>query len=359
MRVVALLRDAGNRTPSACLTRVPVLDGWRATSILLVLAAHLLWLGPKALQLNAAAAAGGMALFFTLSGFLIASFLARGMQVGDFLVRRLARIVPLAWAAVLILILWRQPDSATAVRTLSFIGNLPPSALIHNGEHLWSLAVEMQFYLLAALLCLTFGRRGLYALPVLCAAVTMLRVVDGEHISIVTWHRVDEILSGATLALVLAGWFGEKPARAIERLSFLPCLALFVVSIHPLSGDLQFLRPYAATLLVASTLHAPPAVVHQLLVSRPMRYIAEVSYALYVVHGPLLGTWLASGDNKVVVYLKRPLLIGATFLIAHVSTRYFERPITRAAKNGLNFSGMARATSFALVQRFGVSKSRQ
>ena len=52
-----------------------VLDGWRGISILLVLASHLLPLGPKGWQLNATAGPMGMALFFTLSGFLITRFL--------------------------------------------------------------------------------------------------------------------------------------------------------------------------------------------------------------------------------------------------------------------------------------------
>src|SRR5262245_33415169 len=65
-------------------TRIPILDGWRAMSILLVLGSHLLPLGPKVLELNFTAGAAGMALFFTLSGFLIVQFLAAGMPLGIF-----------------------------------------------------------------------------------------------------------------------------------------------------------------------------------------------------------------------------------------------------------------------------------
>jgi peptidoglycan/LPS O-acetylase OafA/YrhL len=74
------------------------LDGWRGISILCVLAAHLLPLGPKAWQLNATAGPMGMALFFTLSGFLITHFLLNHAGVLDFLIRRFFRIVPLALA---------------------------------------------------------------------------------------------------------------------------------------------------------------------------------------------------------------------------------------------------------------------
>src|SRR4029079_8719686 len=82
--------------------RLPVLDGLRAISILLVLAAHMLPLGPKMLTLNYSAGAMGMSLFFALSGFLIASTLLHNSDIGEFIVKRLARIVPLAYAYTLI-----------------------------------------------------------------------------------------------------------------------------------------------------------------------------------------------------------------------------------------------------------------
>jgi peptidoglycan/LPS O-acetylase OafA/YrhL len=78
--------------------RLPILDGLRAISILLVLAAHMLPLGPKVIALNSTAGAMGMSLFFALSGFLIASTLIHNADIREFLVRRLTRIVPLAYA---------------------------------------------------------------------------------------------------------------------------------------------------------------------------------------------------------------------------------------------------------------------
>src|SRR5579863_1083369 len=77
--------------------RLPVLDGWRGISILCVLAGHLLPLGFKRLQLNATIATTGMTLFFVLSGFLIVSMLVRNDNVASFLIRRVCRILPLAW----------------------------------------------------------------------------------------------------------------------------------------------------------------------------------------------------------------------------------------------------------------------
>lgn len=317
--------------PHGRAKRIPVLDGWRATSILLVLGAHLLPLGPKALQLNFVAGAAGMALFFTLSGFLITQFLAAGMPIHDFLARRLARIVPLGWLAVTALVLWQHADAVTAIRNYLFVANIPPTTLMHGGEHLWSLGVEMQFYVSIALICLLLGRRGLYLVPFLAISVTCARIVAGERISIITWHRIDEILAGGIIALIYAGWFGERASGMLKKLPVWPFVVALLVCSHPDGGPLQYLRPYAASFLVGASLSNCPARLQRLLISRPMAYIAEVSYALYVIHGMLSATWLGTGD-KVVRDLKKPLLFGVTFGLAHLSTRYFEQPITRRVR---------------------------
>lgn len=330
--------DKGPTGPSVAVApgrkteRIPVLDGWRATSILLVLGAHLVPLGPHWLALNDTAGAAGMALFFTLSGFLITQFLAGGMAVGDFLARRLARIIPLCWAALVVLVLWHRYDAVTIARNFLFIANVPPVSLLDGGEHLWSLGVEMQFYMSIALICLIFGRRGLYLVPLLALTVTSARIVAGEPISIVTWHRIDEILAGGIIALVHSGWFGARASNAMKRLSIWPFAIALIACSHPATGALQYLRPYAAAFLVGASLTNAPPALHRMLVSRPMAYVAEVSYALYVIHGVLSATWLGSGD-RLAKYLKRPLLFGATFLLAHISTRYYEQPITRRVRD--------------------------
>lgn len=333
---VALSATEPAQTPGVAQTasrlrRIPILDGWRAISILLVLGAHLVPLGPHVLQLNDVAGAAGMALFFTLSGFLIVQFLAGGAPLGLFVMKRLARIVPLAWSAMAVLMIWHHYDPAVVIRNLLFVANLPPATFMVGGHHLWSLCVEMQFYVGVAIVCFLLGRRGLYLVPVVALGVTAARIIDAQPISIVTWHRVDEILAGGTIALIYSGWLGARSARWLGKLPLLPLAVLFIAASHPLAGPLQYVRPYLASALVGASLTNAPRWFEHLLSSRPMRYIAEISYALYVVHGVLSATWLGKG-SKAIKYLKRPLLFAATFAIAHVSTKYFEQPINRAVR---------------------------
>src|SRR5581483_7399243 len=182
-------------------TRLPVLDGWRGISILCVLAGHMLPLGPKFLKFNGMIATTGMSLFFILSGFLIVSMLIRNDNVGSFLVRRLFRIIPLAWG-YLSCVLWFNGATRDAwIANLLFFANLPPFYLDYVDSHFWSLCVEMQFYAGIALIIAFTGRRGLALVPLICLVVTGARIAYGEQISIVTWFRVDEILAGGCLAL--------------------------------------------------------------------------------------------------------------------------------------------------------------
>ena len=300
------------------------LDGWRGISILCVLAAHLLPLGPKAWHLNEMVAPVGMALFFTLSGFLITRYLLERDSVLDFLIRRFFRIVPLAWVAMVIVLAMAAAPSSAYLPHFLFYANLPPQSLTEVGSHLWSLCVEVQFYAGIALAVSLFGRRGLYLLPIVCVAVTLHRVYAHAHIDIVTWRRVDEILAGGVLAMVHLKQFGERTRQLLRWLNPYVFLVLLAIASHPASGFMNYLRPYFAALLVGATLLNPPLRLGSLLECRALRYIATVSFALYVIHHPLIFTWLGSGDT-FARYLKRPLLFAATFILAHVSTFYFEQ----------------------------------
>lgn len=307
------------------LRRLSVLDGWRALSITLVMAGHLLPIGPQRWELNAAVAASGMVMFFTLSGFLITRFLIEDGDVRRFLIRRILRIVPLAWAGALIALVIAGGSAAQLLGTMGFVANLPPRfLLLPGGGHFWSLSVEVQFYAGVAALVALAGQRGLRLLPVLCLAVTAGRIAAGQPINIVTWFRIDEILAGATLALAHEGWLGDRPRALLARINPILLIPLVLASAHPAAGTLNYARPYLSALMVGASLYNAPRWFQAACASRASRYVAAVSFALYVFHAMLTHTWLGSGD-RLVKYAKRPLLIAATFGLAHLSTYHFER----------------------------------
>jgi peptidoglycan/LPS O-acetylase OafA/YrhL len=320
-------------TTTKATGRIGMLDGWRAVSILAVMAGHWLPLGPKGWHLNAVTAGTGMALFFILSGFLITQLLLRDDRVVPFLIRRLFRILPLVWIAMLVLAFAFPGNRELLVANLAFYANLPPSQLMVGGNHLWSLCVEVQFYLGVAVIVGVAGRRGLYVLPALALAVTALRIYAGEPVSIVTWHRIDEILAGCILALIVSR---AGPEAAVPRLpSWLPLVlgvALLAAS-HPLLPEWNYVRPYLAAATIGTSLYSSPEWMRRLWTGAAARYVAEVSYALYVVHGMLTATWLGGIDASTFErYARRPLLIAATFALAHLSTFYYEQRFTALGK---------------------------
>jgi peptidoglycan/LPS O-acetylase OafA/YrhL len=304
--------------------QLPVLNGWRGLSILLVLAAHLLPLGPNAWKLNYSAGILGMSLFFTLSGFLITSALLREPRVRPFLIRRFARVVPLAWLYFLVVLAASSASLQEWLANFLFYGNLPPVQLVPMTLHMWSLCLEVQFYVGAALIVAVLRQRGLLLLPLLGILFTALRVWDGVYASAISYYRVDEILAGCTLALVVQASWAHSLRTWMARVPQWPLLLLLVLSCTPTGAWLNFARPYLAALLVGATLMAPQTSLVKRLDQRFLLYLAVISFALYVIHPMLAETWLGTGDT-LAKYAKRPLLLAATFALAHVSTHYFER----------------------------------
>lgn len=314
------------------MPRFPVLDGWRGISILCVLAAHMLPLGPKAWLLNGTAAAMGMSIFFTLSGFLITTTLMYRPSVVDFAIRRLLRILPLAWLFLAVVLPLAAADSGYYLPNFLFYANLPPYWLLPINGHLWSLGVEMQFYMGIALLFLALRQRGLLLLPVLCLAVTGNRIYHGEALPhIATYFRVDEILAGACLALAVEGRLGKYPQNIISRFNPYLWLVLLFLACHPLTESVNYFRPYFAAITVGSTLLQDKPRFVGALKARWLAYVAEISFALYVIHPLTTHGWFDDQD-KLVKYAKRPLSMLLTVGLAHVSTFYYEKHWIKLAK---------------------------
>ena len=304
--------------------RLPVLDGLRAVSILLVLAAHMLPLGPKVLGLNYTFGVLGMSLFFALSGFLITSTLIHNSDICEFLVKRFARIVPLAYAYTFIVFTLVVYDPKAALWTATFLINYFPEYMIDNlTNHFWSLCVEMHFYIAIALVVMIWRKKGLWIVWPACLLVTAMRINDGAYIAIQTHLRVDEILTGACVATVY-----QTSWSSITRYPM--TLAAIAGSLWLLSGIyylewVQYLRPYCAALVLAAVLCHGDTSLARILSSRIMRYIAATSYALYVVHPLTIYGWFNQGTIVERYFFKRPISFTMTLAAAHVSTFYWER----------------------------------
>ena len=304
--------------------RYQVLDGWRGISILFVLLGHWFPLGPKIWQMNTTFAATGMVIFFILSGFLITNILLKDQHVGRFLTRRLLRIVPLAWLVMFITFTLTSPPINVYLPHTLFYANWPPMPLTDATAHFWSLCVEMQFYLLIAILVGIFKRHAFALLPVFCIAITCYRYFNDAPAQINTYYRLDEILAGCILALIYHHP-NDTLKKFIGQLNPLYLFPLLLLTAHPDGGLAAYFRPYLGLLVVGSTLFTTQSYwYHSWLKGRVLFYIASVSYAVYIIHVGLAHTWLGQGET-LEKYLKRPFLLAITFALAHLSTFYYEK----------------------------------
>jgi peptidoglycan/LPS O-acetylase OafA/YrhL len=311
--------------------RLPVLDGLRAISILLVLATHMLPLGPKLLKLNDTAGAMGMSLFFALSGFLITSTLIHNSDTFEFVVKRLTRILPLAYAYTFFVFTFLLFDPKAAFWTASFLINYFTDYMVGGyNNHFWSLCVEMHFYIAITLTVMFWKKKGLWIVWPACLAITALRIDDGAYIAIQTHLRVDEILSGACVATLYQNFWIRRVRYPNIVLGI--AVLLWFLSSSPYAQWLQYLRPYTTALVLGAVLCHSNTLIADFLASRWMRYIATISYALYVIHPLTIHGWFNQGSIIDRYLLKRPISFILTFGAAHISTFYWERPWIQAGR---------------------------
>lgn len=301
-----------------------VLDGWRGLSIVLVLCTHMLPIGVSSWNLNKMVGRMGMSIFFALSGFLITTILIYRPNIKNFLIKRVFRVLPLAWTFLLIAL----PLVANSVNNywghFLFYENLLPEAFTQLTGHYWSLCIEIQFYLFIALLYAVFKDKGLKMLIPLCILCTTYRIFLGEPSSHITFLRIDEIMAGCILALAKENRLGRTIPRFLRQINPWVPILLLPLFCHPDLPHLGYFRAYIAAILVGSTVFQQTCWLSKILKSKILKYLAQISYGLYVIHPLTYYGWLGSGGD-IVKYAKRPIAFFLTFVLAHLSTFHYEK----------------------------------
>jgi peptidoglycan/LPS O-acetylase OafA/YrhL len=348
---------------------MPGLDGLRAVAVLAVIAYHL--------QLGwAQGGLLGVGVFFTLSGYLITDLLlgqrdvVGHLRLGDFWIRRARRLLPALFLMLAVVVAWvtlldrsqlpalRGDVVAAAVylsnwwnivREASYFARFgPPPPL----EHLWTLAVEEQFYLVWPLLLWLGLRyaRGRYRLAGLTLAAAALSAtamallyqpgVDPTRVYEGTDTRAFGLLLGAALAMVWPSRRLHADLALGRRLLLdgvgvvgLVVIALLIWQTDQYSAFLYrggILLLSVATVMVVAALAHPASLLGPALGWRPLRWIGVRSYGIYLWHWPIIVLTTPNvqrGVNLPVAILQ----VGATVAVAALSWRFVEEPIRRGA----------------------------
>ncbi|WP_214402484.1 acyltransferase family protein [Pseudonocardia lacus] len=342
----------------------PELQGLRGLAVALVVVYHV-WLNRVS---------GGVDVFFLVSGFLLTAQLVRAAEGGALHVRRrwgrtVLRIGPAALVVLLSVGLagatllpegrWGQTIRELLASAL-FVQNwqLAADAVDYGArnniasvvQHFWSLSVQVQFFvawpLLIALVLLTVraqphrlhGRLTLTVLGVFVASLSYsVALTDSDQVLAYfdTLTRLWEFALGGLLALwidrvvlsravrVAMGWIGV--------VGLLLCgIVLNVGSMFP--GYAALWPTVCAGLVLLAGHSGSPLGADRLLSARPMRYLGDISFALYLWHWPLLVLYLVTRDREEVGALGGTAIIALSLVLAVLTYHLVEKPVLAGAK---------------------------
>jgi len=347
----------------------PALDGLRAISVLAVVMYHgdVSWLPGGFL---------GVEVFFVVSGFLITSLmveeriLTKTVDLKQFWIRRARRLLPamyllLAVVSVAALLVWRDASGRMAgdvIAALTYVSNwwqihLNDSYFAAAGrppllKHLWSLAVEEQFYLifppLFALAWVRFGRRrtrtGLIVLALASAIEMAILYTPGKDPSRVyfgTDTRACGMLLGAALAVSWAPWRSNGRAAKsatnaldVAGVAGLGLILLFITQVNEFDSFIYrggFLLLDLLCLVVIAVMVHPAARSSKLLAVAPLVWIGKRSYSIYLWHWPIFQVTRPDIDIPLSGLPLLVLRLGLTVGAAELSYRYVEQPLRKGA----------------------------
>lgn len=326
---------------------IPALDGIRALGVLEVILYHCRISPVEAGWM-------GVSLFFSLSGYLITSLLIAEFQktgtisIKGFYIRRIRRIYPALVLVILgfigLSLYQRRPFGPVLLDSIvSFAGianwtrafNLKiPTAL----GHLWSLAIECQFYLIWGPLCfLALSRsKNLKSFFFFCLTLCIFAfacrftLIDLGFPSRRMYNgldtRIDDFAVGAALATLLQLFDISKRQHLILFLALLgTAIHFYFLSTLPItvwrkSAFVPTAIALSSTMMVLGA--SQPGLFAKILSWRPLRYIGEISYGLYLWHYPILRMFRYRGFGKYEILAA---VIVATFACAALSYHLVEK----------------------------------
>ncbi|MCU1453299.1 MAG: acyltransferase 3 [Acidimicrobiales bacterium] len=369
MTVQPTIPVAGELRPASTPTlRIPALDGIRAVAVVGVLLYHggISWMSGGYL---------GVDVFFVLSGFLVTLLLVgehdRSGRVGlkRFWSRRVRRLLPaqvalLAVVTVVTAIFYREDLYDLRGQVVAALTASTNWYLIATGgsyfsalgrppvlRHLWSLAIEMQFYVVWPLVFVAAMRRWKEHIERLVIALVVAAVASSVLLAVVfspsadasrayydTFCRLTGLLLGAALALVwrpaaLARGDVARQGRVLDMVGVgaLGVIVAFMVFANDSSARMYrggfALLSLAAVFLVAAASHPHTTLASARGLGHPALVAVGVrSYGIYLWHWPIYAITRPGIDVPLSSGAALALRLVGTVVVNEVSFRWVERP---------------------------------
>jgi peptidoglycan/LPS O-acetylase OafA/YrhL len=367
-------RPAAPRAMDASPYYRPDIDGVRAVAVSAVVVFHAF---PRLLPGGFV----GVDVFFVISGFLITQ-IVRGQIAGqsfsflDFYERRIRRLFPalvvvVAATALAALIVLPPGDMKAFGRSIGpsmlfaanfhfshKVGYFAPPDDVRPLLHLWSLAVEEQFYLVWPLLLWLGARFSKVGLNLALVAIVVTSLVGDEVMALrdpmtafyFTPLRAWEPLIGAMLGM---GWLAPFRARWLREAAAALGLAAIAGSVlllnaaTPFPGLAALPACLGAGLLLQTGRAGAPTLIARVLTLRPVVYVGALAYSLYLWHWPVLTFLRLGSPTEPPAWLMAGGLVVSLGLAA-LTQRYVERPYRRRPVGGLSRRGLY-ASAFAAL----------
>jgi peptidoglycan/LPS O-acetylase OafA/YrhL len=332
----------------------PQLDGFRGLAAILVLSGHVLEFSTARYRLQVfgeSMAQLGVLLFFVLSGFLITGLLyreranAKGIDMGRFYARRALRLAPALLLFLGVCFILVKSNVITDIPKYEFVVCLLYLRNIYGRSqslaHLWSLALEEQFYLVWPWF-VKFVRRDRLLTFAICATVliSVFRMVgirlalfsyDGGVFYERPWFRFDSILIGCCVALALLegrATFRHLFVGASDLSKTASWCLLFLWTAWGESLSHTFyitLQMIIAALVLCQLILVPKGGIFALFCSAWLRYCGKISYSLYLWQQ----LFLVVKDPSWGLVRTFPINLLAPFACAMVSYHLVESPALR------------------------------
>lgn len=290
----------------------------------------------------------GVDMFFVISGYLITKISIGHIDNGkfsftDFYIKRLKRIAPAYFvllAAVAIAVtyfyLWTdiQAIRSTLFKSAFFLSN----TVFANGEsyfgatlvqnpllHTWSLAIEMQFYLILPIILVMFRKKlklVLVIITLLCIAfisyqIYAQEIITQSYFSLV--GRIPEFLIGSFYAISFPLGFNLK--RTESNTVALGSLLVLGVSMFIISEEISYpgILSFIPCLATANLLTINNNSISDLFSTKIPVYIGKLSYSLYLWHWPIMAFIRYSNDEYVFNISNVAIICVLTFILSVLS----------------------------------------